>query len=290
MTTKHIEEVLTPEARLVTGHPLEPQAVTNNNTGQPVVGPDGVAVTETYIGVAIPKGPEQDWKDTPWGQQIAACAYADWPNGEYRAPDFSWKVADGDSQIPNKRGKKPCEREGWPGHWVLHCSTRLSVRCFHVGKYEPHQCIQDKNEIKRGDYVRVLIQAKGNNPAQSPGVYLNPEMLELRRAGEQIMGDQRDAGEVFGGAPAAGGAPATPPPATPAPAAGGGAPSPAYDMLQPEGGAAPAPAPSPDAAPAPAPAPAPEASYNVNGQVFTESQLRNAGWNDQQIAQLPRAA
>lgn len=285
-------EILTPVGRVVGGHPMVSRPVTDDRTGQPVLGGDGQPRVDYYFGLAIPKEGEQHWNQTEWGAKIYRAAQTGWPNGEYQSPTFSWKVTDGDSPVPNKAGKKPCDREGWPGHWVLHLSTGIPIRCFHVGRYEPHLQIQNKDEIKAGDYGRAFINAKANNPSQSPGVYLNPQLFELSRAGQQIILDSGpDAGSVFGGS-----APQVPPGAAvdnavqqPAP---GATPPP---TAQPAPGATPPPAaqPATDATPPPAephndflnpPPPAAEKRYEVGGQVYTESQLRAAKWTDAQIA------
>lgn len=276
-----IQEILMPEGRIVAGHPMVAQTKTDNRN-QPVKNDDGTNAVEYYFGFAVPKGQEQDWKATQWGQQIQQAAQAGWPNGEFNSPTFSWKVTDGDSQVPNQRGKKPADREGWPGHWVLHLKTMMPIRCYHVGKYDPMQQIQDRNEIKPGDYGRVFLSAKANNPSQSPGVYLNPQMFELCRAGQQIILDSGpDAASVFGG-----GQPApqqsAPTPPTQAPQAGQPAPQPQVQVqVQPPA--------QPHTqflnGPAPQPQPQAEPMYEVGGNRYTYSQLQGFGWTDAQIAQ-----
>lgn len=260
MTGQTPQQVVTPVGRLVAGHPMDHQTVTDDNN-QPKPGPDGTPRTEVYLAVAIPKGSEQHWNATDWGRAIWQAGAEGWPGGEFNSPQFAWKITDGDSTVPNRRGKKPCERDGWPGHWVMHLSTGLNVKCFHAGQYEPINQIQEKHAIKRGDYCRVCINAKGNAPSQTPGVYLNPTLFELTRAGVEIQGSGPDPSEAFGTAPAQlppgaqvqdAAAPAT---GTPAPATAAGAPS--NDAFA-AGAGAPAPAPAPEAAaPPPAPAPAP---------------------------------
>lgn len=265
-----VQEIITPEGRIVAGHPMVVQNVTDDNN-VPVRDAQGVQKTESYFALAIPKQGETDWKQLPWGQQIVAAAQAGWPNGEFNAPTFSWKVADGDSQVPNTKGKKPCDREGWPGCWVVHLKTMMNIACFHEGKFDPMQQIQDKNEIKPGDYGRVFITCKANNPSKSPGVYLNPKFFSLMRAGQLIQLDSGpSAAEAFGG----------------------GSPAPAPQ-------AAPNPAPQPQVTPpsephrdfvngppvTPPPAPAAERRFDVGGNQYTESQLKGFGWSPEQIAQ-----
>lgn len=256
---------VTPVGRLIHGHPIKQNTRTDDVTKLPVIGKDGQPVKEVYIGVAIQKGAETDWKDTDWGKQIMSAAL-DAENGydsaTTRRPDFSFKVVDGDSDIPNKNGIAPNTDPYKRGHWVLNMTTRIPYPCYHVGKYSPLDAIQDVNAIKLGDYVRVNIVAKGNKPAKSPGVYLNPNLLELSRPGEAIIreGSGPDAASVFGGS-----APA----ATPAPAAP--TPPPATDLLV-------------------TPPPVVEEKYNVNGAVYTKSQLlAMPGWSEAHIAGLPRA-
>lgn len=186
------------EGRIVGGHPMERRAVTDDH-GKPKLDNLGSPRSSLYVGLAIPKNPGVDWKAEPWGQQIVAVALADWPNGEHMQPAFAWKVTDGDSIIPNTKQKRPCDNDGYPGHWVVQASTALSVRCFHAGKFEPHEVIQDKNQIKRGDYGRLFVQVKGNGPSLSPGLYINPDMFALDRAGVAIVGAESNAADVFGG-------------------------------------------------------------------------------------------
>lgn len=249
-------QILFPEGRIVSGHPMERQPV-KDDKGVQKTDSNGQPMFEQYLAVAIPKTPGVDWRQEPWGQTIAAEATAGWPNGEHAAPTFAWKITDGDSLVPNKRGKKPAEREGWPGCWVLHFSTSFGINCFHVGRYAPHEQIQNTAEIKRGDYVKVYASVKANAPSPSPGVYLNPELVSLERAGEAIMGDRPDAQAVFGNAQ------------TPAPA-------PAHDLVQ---------------NPAPPPAAAAERSYQLpDGKVYTESALRGAGYTDAHFATMTPVA
>lgn len=196
-----MQEITTAVGRLVSGHPMVTHPVIDDTTKQPKLQKDGVTPrVECYVGVAIPKAPgETDWKQTPWGQQIVQAAMEGWPNGEWQAPTFAWKITDGDSAAPNKAGNKPCDKEGYQGHWIINASQGWPVACYHVGRYEPHQAIQNKEEIKCGDYVRLQVNAVGNSPSPSPGVYLNPAMMELSRAGIQIISDNApNATEKFG--------------------------------------------------------------------------------------------
>ena len=172
-------QITTPVGRLVAGHPMIEHPVTDDKTGLAKMKQDGVTPrVEAYLGLAIPKAGEQHWNQTAWGLEIWNKAQQDWPNGESGAPAFAWKILDGDSAVPNKKGKVPNTREGYPGHWVLNLSQGFAVKCFHAGMFEPHQQIQNDKEVKAGDYARVVVSVRGNGPvSQSPGMYLNPSLV-----------------------------------------------------------------------------------------------------------------
>jgi hypothetical protein len=185
--------------RLVAGHPLRQQAVTDQITKAPKLDASGAPRHETFFAVAIPKT-EPDWKLSPWGQQFVAAAVEGWTGGEHLSPTFAWKVIDGDSQIPNKAGKRPCDKEGYPGHWVVSCSTGIPVACFNAGQWGAMEALQDPNLIKCGDYCRANLIVRANKPSQTAGIYVNPNAFELSRAGELIVSDSApDAMAIFGG-------------------------------------------------------------------------------------------
>lgn len=298
-------EVTTPVGRLVGGHPMVQETVLDDKTNQPKMQADGVTPrTSAFFALAIPKGSESAWWETQWGQQIYQAGVSGFPNGAYQRPDFAWKIEDGDSTIPNKRNKRNCDREGYPGHWILRCSTGLTIRCYHDGKFAPHEQIQQKEAIKPGDYGRAALLVKANGSDQSPGVYLNPDMFALTRAGIEIqLGEQRDAADAFkqpaelpANAQVDPNAGATPPPPAAAPAAA----TPPPPAAQPEG-VQPAPdfanGPAAPTAPAagatPPPPPAPEAEpmyYDANGNgPFAKSALEQAGYTEAHFATLRKA-
>lgn len=292
-------EITTPVGRMVGGHPMIQRANKDDNTGLPKMQKDGVTPSmSTYVGLAIPKGTEQHWNQTEWGAAIWNEALAAWPNGEFQQPTFSWKIVDGDSQIPNKKMKKPCDREGYPGHWVIQASTGLgAVKCYNVGKYNPlTDLIQQKEMIKPGDYARLVLSVKGNDSTQTAGLYLNPSIFELYQPGQAIiLENEPDAAGTLGAvqgqlpanalvdnnipAPAAMGQP----PATGMPAPMGQPAAMAAAAIP--GAAAPA---QPGIAPAAPIAPATDLlqpqMYLVDGVQYTGEQLMGFGWNSQQIA------
>jgi len=277
--------------RLVSGHPMIYNVPTDLKTGRPRTKADNITPVDpvAFIAVAVPKGAETDWKQTEWGAKIYQEAVSGWSRGEYQMKDFAWKIVDGDSQELNKNMTKPCDKEGYKGHWVLNCQTSLGIKCYHTGKYGPADQIQNAKEIKTGDYCRVLVRiaCNGQQPPNTPGLYFNPFGFELVRAGAEIVSGP-DAGAMFGGA-----APATVPPGAQLdPAVGAPQPPPPVDAVPPPS-AVPPPV---DAIPPPSapnmgflnpPAPPREPLYSVAGKAFTKGQLIAAGWNEAQIAALP---
>lgn len=290
--------------RIVQGHPIKRQPRTDDK-GQPIMGADSQPSTQVYFALAVPKAGEQDWKTTEWGQQVAAEGFAGYPNGQTQRPDFSWKIEDGDSTIPNKNGKINAQREGFPGHWVIKCTTQLSCPCFPAGKYSPFDAIQDPNAVKCGDYFTVAIECKNNTnngaPAQTPGVYMNPTATVFTRAGAEIIGEGAvDGNALFGhlNLPAVDMSSAAPQQAAMPPAAA--AMPPAAAAMPQQAAMPPAAAPAPQQAVQPAHdlvAPAPPVApmvpgpdvvknYEVNGQLYTEEQLRAAGYTDAHFATM----
>lgn len=275
-------EITTPVGRLVGGHPMVGNPQKDEKTGLPRMNADNTPQVQFYVGLAIPKGTEQSWNQTPWGQQIYNEALASFPNGEHGMAAFSWKVVDGDSQIPNKKMKKPCDREGYPGHWIIHASNGFAIKAYHRGNYEPTQQIQRKEEIKTGDYCRLVLSVKGNGavPPNTPGVYINPSMFELYQAGIEIVSENAaDPMATFG--------------ATAAQLPAGAMVDPNVPAMQQQ---APAPtpgtvAPAPDFAAGPAGPGAPQAPVikytTADGGQWTREQLLAANYNEQQIAALP---
>lgn len=304
-----VTNILTPPGRLVGGDPFQPQ--TKDAEGRPLIiktGPNaGQPRVDYYIGLAIPKN-DPGWPEL-WAK-IHGEAKQAFPSlfdaaGNCINPQFAFKVIDGDSQVPNSKGVKPCDKQGYPGHWVLGFSGGFAPKCYTTGA---EQLITDPSMIKKGYYIRVYGTVKGNESQQQPGVYLNHRMVELVGYGEEIITGP-DGKAIFGAAPAAlpAGASATPvaPPtsiAQPAPAAAPTVPASAPGVAQPAPAATPAQVPGPAPAgvtPAPdflnppagapgGPAPVVEKYQTSDGGAWTKEQLIAAGYTEAQIQALPR--
>jgi hypothetical protein len=134
-------------------------------------------------------------------QKIHAKALADWRGNETQRPDFAWKVLDGDA--PAHAGK-----EGWAGCMVLRLTSGFPPRCYDSGN--PPQPL-DPAQIKTGYYVRCNVGVRGNGSLQTPGMYLNLDMVQLCGYGAEISSGP-DAAGIFGqAAPLPAGASAMPP-------------------------------------------------------------------------------
>lgn len=129
------------------------------------------------FGIAIKKTPGvTHWNQEAWGKGIWDEAHAGYGAMADR-PDFSFKVTDGDSTIPNTKGNRPCDQAGHPGHWVVAFSSMSAPQLFNAtsGAAKP-----DSNPeiMLPGDFVQVMgsyvcNHDKNGNAAESPGVYLN---------------------------------------------------------------------------------------------------------------------
>jgi hypothetical protein len=251
-----------------------------DKNGKVLMRKDGVTPRqELAIAIAIPKT-GQDWKQTDWGQYIHSAGVTGWPDGEHQAPTFAWKITDGDSTIPNKNGKRPADRDGWAGHWVMWAKTEFDsgVKCYNAGDYTNQ--IMDPAAIKTGDYCRVQVGSTGNKPSESPGVYINPHLFELSRAGAAIaVNEGPSAEEAFGGStavlPADGQYDAAVAPVVPSIPTTPAAPTaptiaPATDFL------------TPPAAPV-------DQMWLVDGVAHPESVLRNANYTDAHFATMQKA-
>lgn len=275
-----------------------------------------IPVDDQYFqfGVAFPKNGTTHWAQLEYLAAIWNEAHAAFRNNEPSSPHFSWKVQDGDSDTPNKKGTKPNSKEGFAGHWVVTFRTALSMGLFNLltgADMAPNE------RIKTGDYVQVFYGVQGNNvngKSQTDGMYVNPIHVALAGYGKAISSAPPISAAGFGGAPLPPGASTTPtegmtptgaPPAAPAaPAQAASAPTtyvnPNTAALNPPpppnaSAGAPVTAATPaQAAPAPtspsnlAPPPPPQTTGVVmlpaaNG--VTYEAFIAQGWNDDQLRQ-----
>ena len=314
--------ITSPVGRIVMGSLYDPS--TTDAEGKPLVvktGPNaGQPRVNYFFALAIPKGAEQHWAHTPWGQQIWNVGNQAFPNAA-QSPAFAWKIEDGDSQIPNKKGRKPCENEGWRGHWILKFSGGFAPKVYQQEGAGYVQVMQ-KDFCKPGYFVEVAFSVDGNGSQSQPGVYINHSMVCFRAYGPEISFGPDVASAGFGQSALPVGASMTPPagaipmPQAPATAPAGAIPAlpgvpqipgvapaplaPAGSVPMPSAPAPVAPAPIPVTpnpgflqVPPPAPAPmAPPAApvipvrqMTAAAQGVTYEAYVAAGWSDAQLVQ-----
>lgn len=272
--------------------------------GQPALDDKGAQIQECFIALAVPK---TDANMAAFYALFDTQARASFPHlfpngGACTHPKFAWKIQDGDGT--NSSGQSVADKPGFAGNWIFKMATRYAPRCFHHGKYDPSQQIQNPDDvIKRGYFIRIsgTIDGNGVQPGNSqavPGLYVSPNLVELVAFGDEIVSGP-DAAATFGGSaitsPLPEGASATPRVGMTVPTPSGLAPPPmpgGAPVAAPAGlpaptlpGMAPA-APGLPAAPAGLPAPpaaAPQFQMQPSAQGATRETLHAHGWTDEQL-------
>ena len=290
MSQKEIINLLTPVGRLISGSVKEARKEdsegrllvykTGSNAGQP---------REEYgIGIAVPKT-QQDWKLEPWVAPLLQAAQRDFPH-LFTAPGqlanesqpFAWKIKDGDSQVPNTRGNKPCDMEGAAGNWIIWMNNGFAPKLY---KWDTQSnsavTLAPGEEIKRGYYVEAYGSVSGNNSqGNQSGIYINLLMVCLRGYGDEIVSGPSVEQVGFGGGsmpvgtlmPTSGTTtPQTPPPVQQSDASVAPPPPPADDLKN---------GPQSDIAPPPPPV---EEMYEYNGKILSRDAWKASGWQDAQI-------
>lgn len=194
------QDILFPPGRLIMGSLYEGSKTdADGNPRVTKTGPNvGSAYVQFFFGVAIPKGAEPHWAQTAWGQLIMAVGAAAFPQ-VYQSRTFAWKIIDGDSTELNEEGRRPCDREGAPGHWIVKFSGGFQPKLFQQTGPRIFSDLTAPGLIRKGYWIQVAGNVKDNVPSKKPGVYLNPSMVLFVRADAEITSGP-DAATVFEGA------------------------------------------------------------------------------------------
>src|ERR1051325_1639523 len=192
------ESFLFPPGRLVFG---DGTGRNTDRSGKPLLYKSGAKVgqpkTEYPIGVAIPKETgHTHWGQTAWGQKILAVGAAAFPN-LYQNPKFAWKIIDGDSQVPNEANRRPCDQEGYPGHWIVKFNSGFAPKIVNENGSVEHT---EPGYLKCGYYVQVFGTVDGNGEATKPGVYINHNIISFQGFGKVITSGPDAAAVGFGAA------------------------------------------------------------------------------------------
>jgi hypothetical protein len=180
MTNKRLD-ITTVIGRFVYGSLYKPY--TKDAAGNPLTFKDGSPRSEYRVGLAIRKGQEQHWTQTPWGQLIYQFAEQNFLNGQCQSPYFSWKITDGDATLartPN--AKRPCDKEGYPGHWVLSWSNSIPPQVCDTSGMK----LLEVDRVKPGDYIQIHGNIAANKSDKTPGIYFNLVFVAFAGVGARI--------------------------------------------------------------------------------------------------------
>jgi len=263
-------EILLPVGRMVSGSVYKGFPVLNQKTKMQELTRSGEPRVSFNIMVAILKGAEQHWNQTEWGAKVWAEGAASFP-AHHARPDFFWKIYDGDQPWINDDGEAIIQPER-KGCWVVRANRGWApLVCNEKG-----ETLTTEDAVVPGYFVQVVIGVQGNGSAQSPGIYINPEIVALMGYGEKVQTGQVDPKKfAFGGALPPG-ASATPVASfNPAPVAKPTPVVPNYAVLQP-------PAPPVVIAPPPAPPVPVGPQMTALAQASYEAYI-GAGWTDEQL-------
>lgn len=199
-----------PIGRIVQGNPLLGNPQTNPQTGVPKLGKSGEQLINWYANVAFDKKNPKTAEMIaaifgeaarlfpalfPFGYQPAARQDTQPPihAGGCIRSDFAFKLKDGDGYDAN--GKPHSAKEGWGGHWIVQISTyagAMRVVNGTTGNSPITEVGSGPAHIKTGDFVVCCLDIKtngwSNDPQSKPGIFMNPDLVQLVGYGEYIAG------------------------------------------------------------------------------------------------------
>ena len=195
MANTKLDGLFTPGGRLVMGSLTERQD--KDQQGAPIPAEDQAY----FFAVAVPKSSPEVGPLVNQLWQMAATDYANMPlvmaqiNMGLAAPQFSWKVEDGDApQVDPKTGLARPTPEYIKGCFIFKFRTKFEIgACDVTGKDIA------RTAIKRGDYIDVMFNSQINGKVDhTAGIYLNPVAIRLLGYGEAIQSGVQ-ASQAFAG-------------------------------------------------------------------------------------------
>lgn len=176
MSTPFFKQLSFSKGRIVWGAPSKTKD--KDKAGKPLTTKSGEPRIKCDFGVAIPKNGTTVFWQTTWGAEMYQLGLAAFPHlfdpaSKALLPGrkMSWKVTDGDSQIPNENGRKPCEQEGYPGCWVIAFGSSYVPRCV---RFDNGAWVDiDPAQIKTGHEVEIAGSIDSNGDSSKPGIYVN---------------------------------------------------------------------------------------------------------------------
>lgn len=262
------EAFKSPIGRLVMGSLYTPDK--EDFYGKPLTDKTGKTIVKYWIKLAVTKGKETHWNQTPWGQLIWNEALKAFTDGRYNNRQFAWKVTDGDSTEVNQKGNRPCDNDGYAGHWILSFSTQFAPTLCNI---DGSLFTMPEGAIKTGYFIQVYGSVEANVVPVNPGMFLNMSHVAFIGYGPEIQRNGVDPKTIgFGDGPLPAGCSPTP--------VGLSTGAPTSQPL--------VPASAPAASPPPSPTPhtailnpkvmTPKASHTYEEYV-------KAGWSDEQLIQ-----
>ena len=195
--------IKTPIGRLVSGSVHTGTDRDKFNGGEQYIFKSGVMQGKPkfkqWFSLAVKKENEKTWRETSWGKTIFALAKEEYPK-LVESPLFSWKITDGDSEIPNSNGVSPIEKEGFAGHWILNFTNWNSQAdsTFKIYMRDGKTELGPELKVNPGDYIQVYAAVSTNNSTQKPGIFISQKAISYCGIGERIIFDTFNASEVFG--------------------------------------------------------------------------------------------
>ena len=139
------------------------------------------------------------WEDTNWGKSIQEIAAKAFPK-HYKIPTFSYKISDGDSDIPGPSGKAPVEREGYKNHWVVTFTNWSATELSETPIYtrDGKNKIDAGVKVNPGDYIQVTAMIRSNTSTTKPGLLITQRAISYCAFGERIIFDDLVPTDEFG--------------------------------------------------------------------------------------------
>jgi hypothetical protein len=193
--------ITSPVVRIVQGDIYNPS--TKDMKGNPLVYRTGVDAgkprVDYFLKTAFAKTPGQShWSQGDFGKQIWNAGASLW-NG---STNLFWKIEDGDDATPNieRKGRKNCDNEGWPGNWVMKFGSSFAPKLVHMVGGAPVP-LTEEGYIKCGDYVQVYFEVRSNNDVSKPGLLYNAAIICFTSGGKEIYVGPDASAAGFGQAP-----------------------------------------------------------------------------------------
>jgi hypothetical protein len=101
-------------------------------------------------------------------------------------PVFTFKVKDGDGL--DRNGKRNADKEGFAGHWIVSAASSYAPKCAKPTSPGAWETLTDPESIKRGYWIRLAGSFASNDSVNTPGMYVNLDLIELAGLGTVIVG------------------------------------------------------------------------------------------------------